>query len=814
MAFTPGMEQSVRVNVESGGAEQFMGRMDGVADSLLSIKGAVGVAGAALAGLAAGALAESISQARKFEDAMVEVRRVTAEGVGDKLTDDIKQMAANIPIAREELASVTADAARFGVEGEKNIQRFATVTAKMATATDLNTNRAGEALAKLATITQTPMDEVEKLGSSINSLGNTMATSQSEIVEGSLRASAQLSNLGASQTEIFGLQAALNEVSPSARRAGTRLRRVAQGISNPKNAQEYANALGMSVEEFNRMKDQNPIGIIREMAVALGNGGERADKMAKVMNKRTLAAMNALSTNIDGLDAALKRSNEEFEKGESLQDEFETKMNTFSAQLTILKNRFANLGQEIGKMFLDPMTKALKSVNDFLKGGGQLTGMIDEKVAAFGLLGTIVGGTAAAIVSFTSVALSPLLGVIAAVGAAIWALKNNFAGVRDAVMELAGIVRTNFSIVKDIFLSVVSDIQSTWNQYGGAILANFESIFGDIKQAVMGAVRFIQNNVWKPALKFLNSFWDKEGGSLLDSVATIFLAIQRVAKRIINGFEAVWAAFGDEIVTIVKFAFDAVGGIIKTAVRTITTIINVFAKLLKGDWKGAFDEIVDFASTSLSGLFGFIKKWGGRVLKWLGGLLGDFASWAGDVAGAIVDGIVQGAKDAVKLGKQIFNAYIEFMKSLPGEIMDAFSDFAVSIGGRIKQAINNALGLPREITIGDVSVQGNEVFSGKTFTIPALAEGGIVNEPTMAMVGEAGSEAVIPLDKLEQVMGGTGGGSGQSVAQALADTTFTITDASFTLDGEVVTVDKMEARFEQEGTRTELAERRKNTRRR
>ena len=43
-------------------------------------------------------------------------------------------------------------------------------------------------------------------------------------------------------------------------------------------------------------------------------------------------------------------------------------------------------------------------------------------------------------------------------------------------------------------------------------------------------------------------------------------------------------------------------------------------------------------------------------------------------------------------------------------------------------------------------------YGGKTFginipKIPKLAEGGIVSSPTFAMVGEAGPEAVIPLDR-------------------------------------------------------------------
>jgi len=36
----------------------------------------------------------------------------------------------------------------------------------------------------------------------------------------------------------------------------------------------------------------------------------------------------------------------------------------------------------------------------------------------------------------------------------------------------------------------------------------------------------------------------------------------------------------------------------------------------------------------------------------------------------------------------------------------------------------------------------------KLFDIPRMAEGGVVNQPTLALIGEAGSEAVIPLDKM------------------------------------------------------------------
>jgi hypothetical protein len=57
--------------------------------------------------------------------------------------------------------------------------------------------------------------------------------------------------------------------------------------------------------------------------------------------------------------------------------------------------------------------------------------------------------------------------------------------------------------------------------------------------------------------------------------------------------------------------------------------------------------------------------------------------------------------------------------------------------------------------------------------IPMLAAGGIVTGPTLAMIGEAGPEAVIPLDRMSQMGGGTtvninvNGGDPQAVVQAL-----------------------------------------------
>jgi hypothetical protein len=74
--------------------------------------------------------------------------------------------------------------------------------------------------------------------------------------------------------------------------------------------------------------------------------------------------------------------------------------------------------------------------------------------------------------------------------------------------------------------------------------------------------------------------------------------------------------------------------------------------------------------------------------------------------------------------------------SLVGDVTSALEGAAAGIGTGIKAAINTALGLPFEHTIGRIEVQGETVFSGKTIEIPALAEGGIIEESGLAFVDE------------------------------------------------------------------------------
>lgn len=356
---------SVKVTGDTVDAQRALGR---VQRSLISTrKLALGLGGVLAGALAVKGLGSAVSAAASFEEAMVEVQKVTDPETAEELAGRMRDLATEIPVTADELAGLAADAARFGIRGTDNIEAFTTTVAKMATATDLSTQEAGEAFAKLSALTGTPVDQMENLGSAVNELSNTMATSSSEIVDSMLRGSAALSQFGLNQTQIAGMSAALNEVSESSQRAGTRLKRVAQELMNPKNVADVSDALGMTTEEFGAMRDEEPQELILQMAEAFAEGGDTADALRETLSTASRQAIAGLAQNLDGLRRALDTSKRSFEDGTSVQEEFDAATQTFNSQLKILKNNIHDVAIGLGNELLPVLTPLIKRFAEFIR---------------------------------------------------------------------------------------------------------------------------------------------------------------------------------------------------------------------------------------------------------------------------------------------------------------------------------------------------------------------------------------------------------------------------------------------------------------
>ena len=98
-----------------------------------------------------------------------------------------------------------------------------------------------------------------------------------------------------------------------------------------------------------------------------------------------------------------------------------------------------------------------------------------------------------------------------------------------------------------------------------------------------------------------------------------------------------------------------------------------------------------------------------------------------------------------------------FIEGIVGKLGAGIKGYLDIIKGEINgliSLVNMAIRVIDSIHVKLPSWLGGNEFGINIPQIPMLADGGIVTSPTLAMIGEAGAEAVIPLSK----MGGMGGG--------------------------------------------------------
>lgn len=132
--------------------------------------------------------------------------------------------------------------------------------------------------------------------------------------------------------------------------------------------------------------------------------------------------------------------------------------------------------------------------------------------------------------------------------------------------------------------------------------------------------------------------------------------------------------------------------------------------------------------------------------------------WFRDFVNTVWAGISNGLKFAVDLVKGYFDALVGFWKGFLNVFIGLWNDTVGGIGF-------TAPGWLKYIGLGAIA--------GKEFRIPEipeLANGGIVTAPTLALIGERGPEAVVPLNKAGQFGNVTihvNGGDPEAVVAAL-----------------------------------------------
>lgn len=134
----------------------------------------------------------------------------------------------------------------------------------------------------------------------------------------------------------------------------------------------------------------------------------------------------------------------------------------------------------------------------------------------------------------------------------------------------------------------------------------------------------------------------------------------------------------------------------------------------------------------------------------------------------IIDGAIQLFLGLVMAIPQILGSLLEALGKLVGDMWDGLvkmfsdfaSDFGETVGNFFKDAINGVIGFIENFINGPIDLINGflDIINGAfgwlgvnighidRISLPRLAQGGIVDSATIAMIGENGQEAVLPLE--------------------------------------------------------------------
>lgn len=249
----------------------------------------------------------------------------------------------------------------------------------------------------------------------------------------------------------------------------------------------------------------------------------------------------------------------------------------------------------------------------------------------------------------------------------------------------------------------------------------------------------------------------------------IVLVVAAVAL-LIGGMYELYQHFGP-----VHDAIDGMWQILQTAFHWAVDNWPLLLGILIGPIGLAVGVIVTHWDTIKDG-FTKVKDW---ISDRIGDIVGFFTDIPGKIGGAISsvwDTVKNGATGAKTWVSDRIGDIVGFFTGIPGKLGSALAGIAGVITAPFRLEFDAVAGLWNN-TLGAVSFHVPDWvpgLGGKGFSFPQmphLAEGGVVSSPTVALIGEAGPEAVVPLSRLGS-MGGRGGVTvsvGQIVVQGSDD---------------------------------------------
>ncbi|MDR3595098.1 hypothetical protein [Clostridium sp.] len=402
--------------------------------------------------------------------------------------------------------------------------------------------------------------------------------------------------------------------------------------------------------------------------------------------KKQVQAMQAAGDVAGAQKVILGELNKEF-GGQS-----QAALNNYSGQMEKFSQTVGGIKSAIGSVLLPYLTTVAQKLNEgaqvVSKFANEHKTLIAVILSVTAVFGTLIGGASlfnhmTALLGPNVTLLTGLIGgltgpiliVIAAIAALVYAYVNDFGGIKTFVEGVIGSIVTAFQGATDAFNRTGSAIT--------AISAFIGSLFGDdaadtaadvlnriqdivmslvqtvkahipeikaVISSVFSAIGSVWNSVLKPVLTFIIEMfiqvvrWVFDNWPLISkTISNVMNAISSVVSTVLTGIEAFWSAHGATILAVASNIWNAIKTFITTAITVIEDIITAVMQAINGDWSGAWNSICDAVSSIFGGAVNIIQD----IINSIGAIFADIATTAYNWGKDMIDGIVNGIKGAI-----------------------------------------------------------------------------------------------------------------------------------------------------------------------
>ena len=327
-------------------------------------------------------------------------------------------------------------------------------------------------------------------------------------------------------------------------------------------------------------------------------------------------------------------------------------------------------------------------------------------------------------------------------------------GVHAAQMGLAAAAEIAQSVAAGVAAA------ATWALNGAiAVLTSpITLVIAAIAALIAIGVLLYQN--WDTVVEFAKTAWqglcDFISGicqSIGEFFSGLWTKLQEIFEPISQWFSEKFQQAWDAIVNI----FTPIGEWFAERWNDITTALADVAK-----W---FGDMFQKAWNSLTNIFSSIGTWFGERWNDVTTALSNVATWFGNIFKTAFEAV----KNAFSTIGSFFSGVWTTVKNI---FVNAGQMVGSAVGGAFKSAVNAVLGTIENVVNGFIGmingvigminkIPGVSLGGIGYVSLPRLARGGIVDSPTVAMIGEAGKEVVMPLENTGflQTMGRVVGGA-------------------------------------------------------